>query len=87
MKLCIIKAMYTEAINHDPAVTFFKQVPNNLEDPVRILVGAMVWAVKMKTPSLYVLYSSRGTWEDQMDRPLTPDYGNGLLHSFIGRQF
>ena len=23
-KLCFIKSMYTEAINHDPAITFFQ---------------------------------------------------------------
>lgn len=31
-ELCIIKSMYSEAINHDPAITFFKQATNYQAD-------------------------------------------------------
>ncbi len=30
--LCFIKSMYTEAINHDPAITFFRPGPSWLDD-------------------------------------------------------
>ena len=42
-ELCFIKSMHTEAINHDPAITFFKLV---LRFPVGLQWGhgsAMVW--------------------------------------------
>ena len=45
-ELCFIKSMHTEAINHDPAVTFSKLDLNNQEDLVWIL--AKLWFRKFK---------------------------------------
>lgn len=44
---CMIRSMKTEAINHDPAITFFKQVTNLRVDRALVRGQAMVWAVKI----------------------------------------
>ena len=36
-ELCFIKSMYTEEINHDPAVTFLQTGSNHQEDPQWVL--------------------------------------------------
>ncbi len=36
-ELCFVKSMHTEAINHDPAITFFRRVLSNPVAPVSVL--------------------------------------------------
>ena len=44
--LCVVRSMHTEAINHDPAITFFKQVFKLPDDPAWVHGFRMEWGAK-----------------------------------------
>ncbi|SEK54569.1 Protein of unknown function [Chitinophaga rupis] len=77
--LCIVKSLYSEAINHDPAITFF-QTGNQL--PGRPSIGSWVsyglGSDNNNLPTFIVLVSKNG----QKDQPLYARlWGNGFLPS------
>ncbi len=77
--LCIVKSMFTEAINHDPALTFF-QTGNQL--PGRPSIGSWVsyglGSDNTNLPSFIVLVSKNAI----KDQPLYARlWGNGFLPS------
>lgn len=78
-ELCIIKSMHSEAINHDPAITFF-QTGNQL--PGRPSIGSWLsyglGSDNQNLPTFIVLVSKNG----QKDQPLYSRlWGNGFLPS------
>jgi len=78
-ELCIIKTLYSEAINHDPAITFF-QTGN--QQPGRPSIGSWIdyglGSDNDNLPSFIVLISKNG----QKDQPLYARlWGNGFLPS------
>jgi len=85
-ELCIVKSLYTEAINHDPAITFF-QTGNQL--PGRPSIGSWIsyglGSENKNLPSFIVLVSKDAI----RDQPLYARlWGNGFLPSeFQGVQF
>lgn len=85
-ELCIIKSLYTEAINHDPAITFF-QTGNQL--PGRPSIGSWIsyglGSENKNLPAFIVLVSKDAV----KDQPLYARlWGNGFLPSeFQGVQF
>jgi len=84
--LCIIKSLYSEAINHDPALTFF-QTGNQL--PGRPSIGSWIsyglGSDNVNLPTFIVLVSKNAI----KDQPLFSRlWGNGFLSSkFQGVQF
>jgi Protein of unknown function (DUF1501) len=77
--LCIVKSIHTEAINHDPAITFF-QTGNQL--PGRPSIGSWIsyglGSDNNNLPSFIVLVSKNGA----KDQPLYARlWGNGFLPS------
>ncbi|MEP7259094.1 MAG: DUF1501 domain-containing protein, partial [Flavitalea sp.] len=84
--LCIIKSLHSEAINHDPAITFF-QTGNQL--PGRPSIGSWIsyglGTDNNNLPTFIVLVSKNG----EKDQPLYSRlWGNGFLPSkFQGVQF
>ena len=48
-ELCFIKSMYTEAINHDPAITFFQTGSQLAGRPSIGAWVAMAWAARTRT--------------------------------------
>lgn len=84
--LCIVKSIYSEAINHDPAITFF-QTGNQL--PGRPSIGSWVsyglGSDNNNLPTFIVMVSKNG----QKDQPLYARlWGNGFLPSkYQGVQF
>ncbi|RDC62524.1 DUF1501 domain-containing protein [Adhaeribacter pallidiroseus] len=84
--LCIVKSMYSEAINHDPAITFF-QTGN--QQPGRPSIGSWInyglGTDNQNLPTFIVLVSKNAT----KDQPLYARlWGNGFLPSkFQGVQF
>ena len=77
--LCIVKSLYTEAINHDPALTFF-QTGNQL--PGRASIGSWVsyglGSDNKNLPTFIVLVSKNAV----KDQPLYARlWGNGFLPS------
>ena len=77
--LCIIKSIHSEAINHDPAITFF-QTGNQL--PGRPSIGSWVsyglGSDNQNLPTFIVLVSKNGS----KDQPLYARlWGNGFLPS------
>jgi hypothetical protein len=84
--LCIVKSMHSEAINHDPAITFF-QTGNQL--PGRPSIGSWIsyglGSDNNNLPTFIVLVSKNG----QKDQPLYGRlWGNGFLPSkYQGVQF
>jgi hypothetical protein len=80
-ELCIIKSMHTEAINHDPAITFFQ---TGSQQPGRPSMGAWLsyglGSTNENLPAFTVLLS-RGTGR-KFGQPLYSRlWGNGFLHS------
>ncbi|QRR00335.1 DUF1501 domain-containing protein [Dyadobacter sandarakinus] len=78
-ELCIVKSIYSEAINHDPAITFF-QTGNQL--PGRPSIGSWVsyglGSDNKNLPAFIVLVSKNGS----KDQPLYARlWGNGFLPS------
>ena len=78
-KLCVIRSMYTEAINHDPAITFF-QTGSQL--PGRPSMGAWVayglGAANENLPS-YIVLVSRGTGRAAGQPLYDRLWGSGVL--------
>ncbi len=79
--LCIIKSMHTEAINHDPAITFFQ---TGSQQPGRPCIGSWLsyglGSMNENLPTFTVLLS-RGTGR-KFGQPLYNRlWGNGFLHS------
>src|SRR6266436_2508834 len=77
-ELCFVKSAYTEAINHDPAITFF-QTGSQL--PGRPSMGAWLsyglGSANENLPAFFVLIS-----KDRIDLPLYARlWGNGFLPS------
>jgi hypothetical protein len=80
-ELCIVNSMHTEAINHDPAITFFQ---TGSQQPGRPSMGAWLsyglGSTNENLPAFTVLLS-RGTGRP-MGQPLYSRlWGNGFLHS------
>ena len=79
--ICIINSMYTEAINHDPAVTFFQ---TGSQQPGRPSIGSWLsyglGSGNENLPSFTVLLS-RGTGRPQGQPLYSRLWGNGFLHS------
>ncbi len=80
-ELCIIKSMYTEAINHDPAITFFQ---TGSQQPGRPSIGAWLsyglGSDNDNLPAFSVLLS-RGTGRPNGQPLYSRLWGNGFLHS------
>ncbi len=79
--ICVIKSMHTEAINHDPAVTFFQ---TGSQQPGRPSIGSWLsyglGSLNENLPTFTVLLS-RGTGR-KFGQPLYNRlWGNGFLHS------
>lgn len=79
--ICIIKSMHTEAINHDPAITFFQ---TGSQQPGRPCIGSWLsyglGSMNENLPTFTVLLS-RGTGR-KFGQPLYSRlWGNGFLHS------
>ena len=79
--LCIIKSMHTDAINHDPAITFFQ---TGSQQPGRPSIGSWLsyglGSVNENLPGFCVLLS-RGTGRPQGQPLYSRLWGNGFLHS------
>ncbi len=78
-ELCFIKSMYTEAINHDPAVTFFQTGSQQAGRPsIGSWLSYGLGSENKNLPSFVVLLSR----ERQGDQPLYAKlWGNGFLPS------
>ncbi len=80
-EICIIKSMYTEAINHDPAITFFQ---TGSQQPGRPSIGSWLsyglGSENENLPSFSVLLS-RGTGRPNGQPLYSRLWGNGFLHS------
>ena len=80
-ELCIVKSMYTEAINHDPAITFFQ---TGSQQPGRPSIGAWLsyglGSSNENLPAFSVLLS-RGTGRPGGQPLYSRLWGNGFLHS------
>jgi len=80
-ELCIIKSMYTEAINHDPAITFFQ---TGSQQPGRPSMGSWLsyglGSSNENLPAFTVLLS-RGTGRPNGQPLYSRLWGNGFLHS------
>ncbi len=79
--ICIIKSMHTEAINHDPAITFFQ---TGSQQPGRPSMGAwMSYGMGSENENLpaFTVLLSRGTGRPQGQPLYSRLWGNGFLHS------
>lgn len=80
-ELCIVKSIYTEAINHDPAITFFQ---TGSQQPGRPSIGSWLsyglGSMNRNLPTFCVLLS-RGTGRPQGQPLYSRLWGNGFLHS------
>lgn len=80
-ELCIIKSMHTEAINHDPAITFFQ---TGSQQPGRPSFGAwMSYGLGSTNDNLptFCVMLSRGTGRPESQPLYSRLWGNGFLHS------
>jgi len=80
-ELCIVKSMYTEAINHDPAVTFFQ---TGSQQPGRPSIGSWLsYGLGSENENLpaFTVLLSRGTGRPNGQPLYTRLWGNGFLHS------
>ena len=79
--ICIVNSMHTEAINHDPAVTFFQ---TGSQQPGRPSIGSWLsyglGSDNENLPSFTVLLS-RGTGRPNGQPLYSRLWGNGFLHS------
>ncbi len=79
--ICMIKSMHTEAINHDPAVTFFQ---TGSQQPGRPAIGSWLsyglGSENKNLPGFCVLLS-RGTGRPNGQPLYSRLWGNGFLHS------
>jgi len=79
--ICIINSMHTEAINHDPAVTFFQ---TGSQQPGRPSIGSWLsYGLGSDNDNLpaYTVLLSRGTGRPQGQPLYSRLWGNGFLHS------
>ncbi len=79
--LCVVRSMYTEAINHDPAITFFQ---TGSQQPGRPSMGAwMSYGMGSENEDLpaFTVLLSRGTGRPQGQPLYSRLWGNGFLHS------
>jgi len=80
-EICIVKSMYTEAINHDPAITFFQ---TGSQQPGRPSMGSWLsyglGSENENLPAFSVLLS-RGTGRPNGQPLYSRLWGNGFLHS------
>lgn len=79
--ICLIKSMYTEAINHDPAITFFQ---TGSQQPGRPAMGSwMSYGLGSENENLpaFTVLLSRGTGRPQGQPLYSRLWGNGFLHS------
>jgi len=79
--ICIIKSMYTEAINHDPAITFFQ---TGSQQPGRPSIGSWLsYGLGSENDNLpaFTVLLSRGTGRPQGQPLYSRLWGNGFLHS------
>lgn len=80
-ELCIIKSMHTEAINHDPAITFFQ---TGSQQPGRPSIGSwMSYGLGSENENLpnFSVLLSRGTGRPNGQPLYSRLWGNGFLHS------
>jgi hypothetical protein len=77
-QLCFIKSMYTEAINHDPAITFFQTGSQLAGRPsMGTWISYGLGSLNANLPAFVVLIS-----KDRIDQPLYARlWGNGFLPS------
>ena len=79
--ICIVKSMFTEAINHDPAITFFQ---TGSQQPGRPAMGSWLsyglGSENENLPAFCVLLS-RGTGRPFGQPLYSRLWGNGFLHS------
>jgi len=79
--ICIVKSMYTEAINHDPAVTFFQ---TGSQQPGRPAMGSWLsYGLGSENENLpgFCVLLSRGTGRPKGQPLYSRLWGNGFLHS------
>ena len=79
--LCFVKSMYTEAINHDPAVTFFQ---TGSQQPGRPSIGSWLsYGIGSENDNLpaFTVLLSRGSGRPKGQPLYTRLWGNGFLHS------
>lgn len=80
-EICVINSMYTEAINHDPAITFFQ---TGSQQPGRPSMGSWLsyglGSSNENLPAFTVLLS-RGTGRPNGQPLYSRLWGNGFLHS------
>lgn len=80
-EICVVKSMFTEAINHDPAITFFQ---TGSQQPGRPSMGAWMsyglGSTNENLPAFSVLLS-RGTGRPAGQPLYSRLWGNGFLHS------
>ncbi len=80
-KLCLIKSMHTEAINHDPAITFFQTGHQQAGRPsIGSWLSYGLGSDNQNLPNFCVLLS-RGTGRPQGQPLYSRLWGNGFLHS------
>ncbi len=80
-ELCIVKSMHTEAINHDPAITFFQ---TGSQQPGRPSIGSwMSYGLGSENKDLpaFSVLLSRGTGRPNGQPLYSRLWGNGFLHS------
>lgn len=80
-EICIIKSMYTDAINHDPAVTFFQ---TGSQQPGRPAIGSWLsYGLGSENENLpgFCVLLSRGTGRPFGQPLYSRLWGNGFLHS------
>lgn len=80
-EICVVKSMYTEAINHDPAITFFQTGSQQTGRPsIGSWLSYGLGSSNQNLPTFCVLLS-RGTGRP-FGQPLYARlWGNGFLHS------
>lgn len=79
--ICMVKSMYTEAINHDPAVTFFQ---TGSQQPGRPAIGSWLsYGLGSENENLpgFCVLLSRGTGRPFGQPLYSRLWGNGFLHS------
>ena len=79
--ICVINSMYTEAINHDPAVTFFQ---TGSQQPGRPSIGSWLsYGLGSENENLpaFTVLLSRGSGRPNGQPLYTRLWGNGFLHS------
>ncbi len=80
-ELCVIKSMHTEAINHDPAITFFQTGHQQAGRPsIGSWLSYGLGTDNKNLPNFCVLLS-RGTGRPQGQPLYSRLWGNGFLHS------